>query len=74
LITELPLYSFEWSSADGSFEITDATEGKLLMKKQLIDVEEGLYFSDLQMTRPNTDVETYCNAEISIVEDYSRTP
>jgi hypothetical protein len=26
----------------------------------------------LQITKPNTDVETYFNAEISIVEDYSR--
>jgi hypothetical protein len=64
--------AFEWSSADDSFEITDATEGKLLMKKQLIDVEQGLYVSDLQITRPSGDIETYFNAEISIVEDYSR--
>jgi hypothetical protein len=66
--------AFEWSSADDSFEITQATstESKLLMKKKLIEVEQGLYVSDLQITKPNTDVETYFNAEISIVEDYSR--
>jgi hypothetical protein len=67
--------AFEWSSADGSFEITEvgAIESKLLMKKQLIEVEQGFYVSDLQMTQPNGDVETYFNVEISIVEDYSRT-
>jgi hypothetical protein len=66
--------SFGWSSADDSFEITDAAEGRLLMKKKIIEVQQGVYISDLQITRSNGDIETYFNAEISIVEDYSRTP
>lgn len=67
--------AFEWSSADDSFEITSATtnESKLLMKKKLIEVEQGFYVSDLQMTKLNGDTETYFDANIRIVEDYSRS-
>lgn len=64
--------AFEWSTADGSFEITDGPNGKLLMKKQIVEVEQGFYVSDLQMTLSNGDVETLFNANIRIVEDYSR--
>lgn len=64
--------AFSWSSEDDSFEITNATEGKLSMKKKVIDVENGLYVSDMQITKENGDVETYFDAKIEIVEDYSR--
>lgn len=66
--------AFSWSSADDSFEITSATttESKLLMNKKLIEVEQGFYVSDLQITHPNGDIETYFDANITIVEDYSR--
>jgi len=64
---------FEWSTADDSFEITDAINGVLQMKKKVINVEQGLYVSDLQRTLPNGDIETLFDVKIKIVEDISRT-
>lgn len=64
--------AFEWNSGDGSFEITDAEAGKLLMKKQIIEVESGAYVSDFQMTLPNGDIDTLYDAKIKIIEDISR--
>lgn len=62
--------AFEWSTADGTFEISSPTT--LLMKKKLIDVESSLYISDLQMILADGDKETLFNAKIVIEEDYSR--
>jgi len=67
------LVAFEWKMDDDSFEITDAAEGKLSMKKKLIEVPQGLYVSDFQMTLPNGDIETLFDAKIKIIEDISRT-
>lgn len=64
--------AFFWSTSDDSFEITDAVNGVLQMKKQVIDVEQGLYVSDIQRTLPNGDIETLFDAKIKIVEDISR--
>lgn len=65
--------AFEWSTADGSFEITDAINGTLLMKEKEIQVDGnfGLYVSDLQKTIDGKN-ETLFDAKIVIVEDYSR--
>jgi len=67
------LVSFEWKSSDGSFEITDAENGKLLMKKQVVTAEFGLYVSDLQMTKLNGDIETLFNAKLNVIQDISRS-
>lgn len=65
--------AFEWKMSDGSFEITDAVNGKLLMKKKNIDVSEfGDYISDFQITRANGDVETEFYATMPINQDISR--
>lgn len=65
--------AFEWKSSDDSFEITDAVNGKLLMKKKKIEVDFSIYDSDFQITYANGDVETLFNAKIEVKEDYSRT-
>lgn len=64
--------AFEWKMSDDSFEITDAINGKLKMNKKVIDSEQGLYVSDLQVTYPNGDIETMFDASIKIIEDISR--
>jgi len=64
--------AFEWSTADGSFVISDALNGKLLMNKKVIQAEQGLYVSDFQQTKANGDIETLYDAKIKIIEDISR--
>jgi hypothetical protein len=64
--------AFQWSTSDGTFIITDGVNGKLQMNKQIINVDVDNYISDLQMTKPNGDIQTLFNAKIQIVEDYSR--
>lgn len=64
--------AFQWSTADGTFEITDAVNGVLLMNKKVINVEFGMYDSDFEITYQNGDVETLFKAKLLINQDISR--
>lgn len=64
--------AFEWSTNDNTFEITDAENGVLLMKKRIIDSDVGMYDSDFQITYPNGDIETLFKAKLLINQDISR--
>jgi len=62
-------FSFEWSTTNNTFLVTNATLGIITMSKRILDFKPDTYIYDLQITDSNSDVTTYFEGSILIVQD-----
>lgn len=61
--------SFEWSTVDSSFLVTNATTGLVTMNKKILNFKSATYLYDLQITDSNGNVTTYFEGSILITQD-----
>lgn len=61
--------SFEWSTVDNTFNVTNATTGIVTMSKRILDFKPAKYVYDLQITDSNGNVTTYFEGSILITQD-----
>ena len=59
-----------WTEASG-ITLTDPTNGKFAIDEQIIDLEGGIWYYDIQITFPAGNVETYIKGTCTITEDIS---
>lgn len=66
-----PLKTFRTgaSSPDGSLTITDAVNGQFELDEQVIDIEAGNHYYDIQITFPDSSIKTYICGRWQIIQD-----
>ena len=65
------ILGFEFKTSDGSIDMTDASNGVILMVSKIIDVAPGTYIYDIQLEQAGV-VTTYFKGNIQIYQDISR--
>jgi hypothetical protein len=57
------------SSPSGGLTITDAVNGVFTVDKQIISIDAGDYFYDIELTESNGDINTYIAGKWVILQD-----
>lgn len=61
---------FFWSTENDTFEKINTTQ--IIMKSRILDEQQGVYVSDLQITFADGTVKTYLNATLQMITDITR--
>jgi hypothetical protein len=61
--------SFEWSTVDNSFTVSNASTGVIVMTKKILDFNPASYVYDLQIEDSNGDVATHFKGSLTIEQD-----
>lgn len=58
-----------FSTTDNSILITEPSNGKFQIAKQVIDISANIYFYDLEITLQSGDIYTYISGKWQILQD-----
>jgi len=62
-----------WTSEDAQILVQPEGQiGKIVLPKQIIDIEAGKYLYDLQVTFPDGTRQTYIRGSIKVVDDVTQ--